>query len=1012
MTKFEDNANPRIVTSSYRKKINTENDSCINDCSLINFNYEYNYKCYEKCIIGTYNNNSKCLDCHPDCKECEGEYNLNNSNCISCSSSDKVLKFGNCVEQNQCLRETYYNETTMQHTCKCDLTQCFSCSIESFDRNLCTKCEIDYYPIYDYDNIYYPYLNCSKLINGYYLDENDSTYKLCYSSCYICDKSGDEIEHNCKECKYGYNYEIHFELYKNCYINCSYYHYFDSDISYCTIKKECPNEFDKLIEDKNECVSNCTHDDNYKYEFRKHCYIDCPSNSTLRKNITELEGYSLDKEYFCKPICYEQAPFEILYTQECVKNCAIKYIIDKSCILNFKMITIENEEQIDKKEEKEIKEEEDNTKAYDIMSKNIEIGFTSDEYDTSNLENGNNDIVKFEKMTFTLTTTENQINDKNNSYTTTVELGYCETLLRIAYNIPPNEKIYMKKIDVIQDGMKIPKVEYDVYSKLNSTNLIKLNLTHCPNSKVDISIPAEINEDIDKLNSSSGYYNDICYTTTSDSGTDIILNDRKTEFVEGNKTVCQENCLFSEYDNKIKKAKCKCDIQESSSSFSNININKTKLYENFVDFRNIANVNILMCYKVLFSKKGIIKNYGGLSLIPLIIIHFIIIILFYMKNLYKIIKDKINDISYGIKNWHLVIKEEQEIKKREMLKKLKKKKQKNIKTKKISLFERYNILPPIYNKYREFEAITYIPHPIYFQYDNKNEIKFDSNPPNKKQRKKSNINIINNNINNNIININNQIQKTINNASELISVNKDEILKKTKDIMAYNDEELNNLKYELALKFDKRSYCNYYISLLRTKHNIMFTFFNNSDYNSKIIKIDLFLFNFSLYYAVNTLFFNDSTMHQIYEDKGSFNITYQLPQIVYSSLISAIFSILLNILALSEGLILNFKKEKNKKDLNIKIKSLNDKIKIKFILYFILSTLFLLFFWYYISMFCAIYINTQLHLIKDTLISYSSSLIYPFFIYLIPGLFRIPSLSNKKNKKEYLYNLSKLIQLI
>ena len=230
--------------------------------------------------------------------------------------------------------------------------------------------------------------------------------------------------------------------------------------------------------------------------------------------------------------------------------------------------------------------------------------------------------------------------------------------------------------------------------------------------------------------------------------------------------------------------------------------------------------------------------------------------------------------------------------------------------------------------------------------------------------------------------------------------------------MAYNDEELNNLKYELALKFDKRSYCNYYISLLRTKHNIMFTFFNNSDYNSKIIKIDLFLFNFTLYYAVNTLFFNDSTMHQIYEDKGSFDITYQLPQIIYSSLISAIFSILLNILALSEGLILNFKKEKNKKDLNIKIKSLDNKIKIKFILYFILSTLFLLFFWYYISMFCAIYINTQLHLIKDTLISYSSSLIYPFFIYLIPGLFRIPSLSNKKNKKEYLYNLSKLIQLI
>ena len=104
--------------------------------------------------------------------------------------------------------------------------------------------------------------------------------------------------------------------------------------------------------------------------------------------------------------------------------------------------------------------------------------------------------------------------------------------------------IYMKKIDVIQEGMKIPKVEYDVYSKLNGSSLVKLNLSYCSNSKVDISVPIEITESLDKLNSSSAYYNDICYTTTSDSGTDIILNDRKTEFVEGNKTVCQDILYF------------------------------------------------------------------------------------------------------------------------------------------------------------------------------------------------------------------------------------------------------------------------------------------------------------------------------------------------------------------------------------------------------------------------------------------------------------------------------------
>ena len=192
----------------------------------------------------------------------------------------------------------------------------------------------------------------------------------------------------------------------------------------------------------------------------------------------------------------------------------------------------------------------------------------------------------------------------------------------------------------------------------------------------------------------------------------------------------------------------------------------------------------------------------------------------------------------------------------------------------------------------------------------------------------------------------------------------------------------------------------------------MFTFFNNTDYNSKIIKIDLFLFNFSLYYAVNTLFFDDNTMHQIYEDKGSFNFIYQLPQIAYSSLISSVFNILLKMLALSQGLILDFKNQKEKKDLKEREKKLEDKLKTKFIIYFLVSTILFLFFWYYISMFCAIYVNTQIHLIEDTLISFGLSLLYPFGIYLIPGIFRIPALSNPKNKKEYLYNFSKMIQMV
>ena len=72
--------------------------------------------------------------------------------------------------------------------------------------------------------------------------------------------------------------------------------------------------------------------------------------------------------------------------------------------------------------------------------------------------------------------------------------------------------------------------------------------------------------------------------------------------------------------------------------------------------------------------------------------------------------------------------------------------------------------------------------------------------------------------------------------------------------MQYTDEEINMLPFEIAILYDKRNYCQYYISLLKTKHSFLFSFFNNNDYNSKIIKIDLFGIGFTLYYTVNAYF--------------------------------------------------------------------------------------------------------------------------------------------------------------
>ena len=117
-------------------------------------------------------------------------------------------------------------------------------------------------------------------------------------------------------------------------------------------------------------------------------------------------------------------------------------------------------------------------------------------------------------------------------------------------------------------------------------------------------------------------------------------------------------------------------------------------------------------------------------------------------------------------------------------------------------------------------------------------------------------------------------------------------------------------------------------------------------------------------------------------------------------------------LSLSNKDIIKFKINKSKEDIKQRENSLKFRLKIKFILFFILGFILLLFIWYYLSIFSAIYRNTQIYLLKDTLISYSLSLIYPFGIYLIPGLLRIPALARPKNKGIYLYKVSKVLQML
>ena len=168
--------------------------------------------------------------------------------------------------------------------------------------------------------------------------------------------------------------------------------------------------------------------------------------------------------------------------------------------------------------------------------------------------------------------------------------------------------------------------------------------------------------------------------------------------------------------------------------------------------------------------------------------------------------------------------------------------------------------------------------------------------------------------------------------------------------------------------------------------------------------------SFCIYCFINALFFDEKTIHKIYEDEGSYNFIYLIPHITYSFIVSHTLFIIIKFFSLSERNIFEIRKAKTIENASNKIEKVKRCLTIKYILFFSLSILFLLFFWYYLSSFGAVYQNTQIILIKNILISFGLSLIYPFVINLLPAIIRINSLKNLN--RQSLYKLSKIIQII
>ena len=407
-------------------------------------------------------------------------------------------------------------------SCECDEEKCQNCSKEPFVENLCSECKNGFYQIEnDNETFIGDYFNCFKNPEGYYLDQNEFVYKKCYYTCEACEIKGDNITHNCLKCNGDYPYEIEKNNFLNCYKYYSYYHNFDiKNNSHIINNISFLFGYSNIISNESESSINLYESNEIKeLSYKTYTNINLTNNINYEEYSSFLieELYTIDK---CSEIISEN---DIkINSVNPIKNLEFKKMIDNI---------------LDKE-----KNETEIIKYYNILLEKVEEGSTSENYEPSDLDD-EEEVIESEKITITLTTTEKQKNYSNNN-TIIIDLGQCEILLRQFYNISVNETLYMKKIEVIQEGMEIPKIEYDIYYNLSGKNLQKLNLSICVNNSMNFFISMMINENLDILNSSNDYYNDVCYKSEKDRGFDITLKDRRKEFIESNKTLCQDDWSF------------------------------------------------------------------------------------------------------------------------------------------------------------------------------------------------------------------------------------------------------------------------------------------------------------------------------------------------------------------------------------------------------------------------------------------------------------------------------------
>ena len=536
---------------------------------------------------------------------------------------------------------------------------------------------------------------------------------------------------------------------------------------------------------------------------------------------------------------------------------------------------------------------------------------------------------------------------------------------------------------------------------------------------------------IDLFDPYSDFLNDICFKFKSEKGSDVTLESRVEDYFQ-NISFCDDRAnshyISYNYSETKKTFTFRCAFgfyknQADKSSYLDIIENELN------SFVSVSNVKIINCYKNFLNLKDIIKNYGGMLCIVVLIIQLICFLIFCFCGI-KPIETQLSDLFVL---GRAIVKRLSQVtgihlsgnmgnqtnnnnfklpgKKFNLWGQIKILKQKNklkLREKRIPEIRINNSNPPKkiissdYDKNRERDSeeikIKFAePNENIFQIENgqKKEINaLVDYTRNKADGENSN---------------NTKISNTIYKTKTQKNIQEDE-KSENSQLYNYENDELNDLPFEKALKYDKRSFCKYYGYILLSSHIILNVLFIHNDYNLFVVKLGLLFMTFPINLTMNIFFYTSKSIKLNYMNALDDISTFwkNIDNSIYSSLLSTCFLIILKFICLTHGSVRALRTMRDVDKAQNKSICILRCIKIRITIYFILSFIFLIIFGFYVLCFCSVYENTQIELIKLTFTSWLISLIYPFIICFFTSIIRAIAL---KKQSGCFYKIKKILQL-